>query len=90
MVEGKIFFKIVLRPSKKNRLASPPRPLKSTQLNFFFTFYFHSFSLKMFQYYFVMAKLGRSLNWLIENLYFLHSNMMFMYDVVCLNTWMQE
>ena len=47
----------------------------------------------MFQYYFSTAKLGRNLNKLSENLSFLRnvrSNMMFMYDVVRLNTCMQE
>ena len=44
----------------------------------------------MFQYYFATAKLGRSLNFLSENLCFLRSNMMFMYGIICLNTWMQE
>ena len=52
-----------IRPSKKKIIVSvPARPMKSTRLNYFLIFNFHSFSLKMFQYYFATAKLGRSLN----------------------------
>ena len=36
----------------------------------------------MLQYHFATEKLGRSLNLLSENLCFLHSNVMFMYNVV--------